>query len=124
MSLDFCIGLPLQLSYKRDGAVNTLPVSDKGIAFKSDVKYRFANYTPTFFNPILNSLRGGFNLSAASGGATPKENERFINWMRVSALPKFRKLWGKIETDLKKGDVITINIVNRYVGAIQSCAPL
>lgn len=24
-------------------------------------------------------------------------------WMRESGLPNFRKLWGKVETDLKKG---------------------
>ena len=35
---------------------------------------------------------------------TPKSDERFINWMRLAALPDFRKLWGIIYTDLKKGD--------------------
>ena len=24
-------------------------------------------------------------------------------WMRTAALPKFRKLWGRIETDLEPG---------------------
>lgn len=31
------------------------------------------------------------------------ENEHFIVWMRVSGLPNFRKLWGRIEDDLVKG---------------------
>ncbi|EFJ53273.1 hypothetical protein VOLCADRAFT_102874 [Volvox carteri f. nagariensis] len=91
-----------------------LPVSDKNIAFDSDVKYRFAKYNPQNFNPEINSLRGGFNLSYASGGATPKENQRFMNWMRLSALPRFRKLWGRIDTDLKAGNVVPISITNRY----------
>jgi LEM3 (ligand-effect modulator 3) family / CDC50 family len=35
-------------------------------------------------------------------------------WMRTAALPTFRKLWGKIEVDLKANDVITINLDNNY----------
>ncbi|GFR50957.1 hypothetical protein Agub_g13277 [Astrephomene gubernaculifera] len=91
-----------------------LAVTDKNIAFESDRKYRFANYTPHNFNPALDSLRGGFNLSVESGGATPKENERFMNWMRIAALPRFRKLWGRIDSDLKAGDTVTITVYNRY----------
>lgn len=41
---------------------------------------------------------------------TPKLDQRFINWVRLSALPKFRKLWGIIDSDLKSGDVITVNV--------------
>jgi len=26
--------------------------------------------------------------------------KRFINWMRVSALPNFKKLWGRIDSDM------------------------
>ncbi|PNW82424.1 hypothetical protein CHLRE_06g278300v5 [Chlamydomonas reinhardtii] len=96
------------------GASVLLPISDEGIAFESDIKYRFANYTPEYFNPTLNSNRGGFNLSSTSGGATPKENQRFMNWMRLSALPTFRKLWGIINQDLKSGDTVTITVYNRY----------
>jgi hypothetical protein len=38
---------------------------------------------------------------------SPKTDERFINWMRIAALPNFRKLWGRIETDLQKGDTVS-----------------
>ena len=34
--------------------------------------------------------------------------------MRPSGLPNPRKLWGKIDQDLNKGDIITINITNNY----------
>jgi hypothetical protein len=65
--------------------------------------------TPKFFNPQLNQWRGGAQIAG-----TPKTDERFINWMRLSALPKFRKLWGKIDGDLKQGDVVTVTILNQY----------
>ena len=41
------------------------------------------------------------------------EDERFIVWMRPSALPDFRKPWGRINTDLKKGEYI-LYIKNNY----------
>ncbi len=40
--------------------------------------------------------------------AQVQQDEQFMNWMRVSALPTFRKLWGKVNTDLKAGDVIQV----------------
>jgi hypothetical protein len=41
-------------------------------------------------------------------------NEHFIVWMRVEALPTFRKLYGKIDYDFKSGDEITISITNNF----------
>ena len=41
------------------------------------------------------------------------EDQRFIVWMRPAALPDFRKLWGKIEKDMNKGEY-TLTIVNNY----------
>lgn len=34
--------------------------------------------------------------------------------MRTAALPTFRKLYGKIETDLHEGDTITVLLHNNY----------
>ena len=34
--------------------------------------------------------------------------------MRTSALANFRKLWGRIDTDLPKGSSVTVSIANRY----------
>lgn len=42
------------------------------------------------------------------------ENERFLIWIRPAGLPNPRKLWGRIEQDLKKDDNISINITNNY----------
>lgn len=41
-------------------------------------------------------------------------DEHFIVWMRTAALSNFRKLWGRIDTDLPKGTAVTIAITNRY----------
>ena len=41
-------------------------------------------------------------------------NEHFLVWMRPSGLPNPRKLWGKIDQDLNKDDLISININNNY----------
>ena len=41
-------------------------------------------------------------------------DEHFIVWMRTSALSNFRKLWGRINTDIPKGTSITVAIANRY----------
>lgn len=42
------------------------------------------------------------------------EDEHFIVWMRTAALPTFRKLYGKIDSDFKSGDVIVFNITANY----------
>ena len=41
-------------------------------------------------------------------------NEHFIVWMRPAGLPNPRKIWGKIDRDLKEGDNIIITIENNY----------
>lgn len=49
-----------------------------------------------------------------------REDERFVNWMRTAALPRFRKLWGRIDalsggrTALEPGDVVVVTVVNRW----------
>ncbi|KAL3646664.1 hypothetical protein CASFOL_009208 [Castilleja foliolosa] len=42
------------------------------------------------------------------------EQEDLIVWMRTAALPKFRKLYGRIETDLEAKEKITVTIQNNY----------
>ena len=41
-------------------------------------------------------------------------DEHFLVWMRPSGLPNPRKLWGRINRDLKKGETIDITIDNKY----------
>ncbi|KAI8464532.1 MAG: ligand-effect modulator 3 family [Monoraphidium minutum] len=101
-------------------AAAPIPVAATGIALTSDLKDRFGNYTPSHFNPFLNASRGGGNMTDAATGRllTVREDERFVNWMRTAALPRFRKLWGRVEgsggAGLEAGDVIRVDIVNRW----------
>ena len=41
-------------------------------------------------------------------------DEHFLVWMRPSGLPDPKKLWGRINRDLKQGDKIDITIQNKY----------
>ena len=43
---------------------------------------------------------------------TNTTDERFMNWMRIAAMPTFRKLWGRINSDLP-ADNYTLTIENR-----------
>ncbi|KAL5082271.1 hypothetical protein RYX36_010692, partial [Vicia faba] len=42
------------------------------------------------------------------------EQEDLIVWMRTAALPTFRKLYGRIELDLKAGVIIYVTLKNQY----------
>ena len=41
-------------------------------------------------------------------------DEHFIVWMRTAALPKFRKLYGRLHKNFKIGDSITFNIDTNF----------
>lgn len=42
------------------------------------------------------------------------DDKHFRVWMRPAALPRFRKLYGKIDSDFEKGDQLSFNIVANY----------
>lgn len=42
------------------------------------------------------------------------QQEELLVWMRPAALPIFRKLYGRIETDLEANEVIKVEIQNNY----------
>lgn len=42
------------------------------------------------------------------------QQEDLIVWMRTAALPTFRKLYGKINQDLKANDIIMVTLENNY----------
>lgn len=89
-----------------DGQPRT--VSTKDISWKGDRKFKFANYMAKNVNddPVT---RGGKKIEG-----TVQEDEHFIVWMRTASTKTFRKLWGVIETDIDKGQEITVNVTNLY----------
>ena len=73
---------------------NNLIVEETDIAYKKDIDlFKESDFSEQWMNIT---------------------NEHFIIWMRPDGLPNTRKLWGRIEQDLKKGDSISINITNNY----------
>jgi hypothetical protein len=60
-------------------------ISDKGIAWPQDKKYKYS-LPSNLDNVWLNVV-----------------DERFMVWMRASATPTFRKLWGRIDETLTAG---------------------
>ncbi|KAL0917183.1 hypothetical protein M5K25_012230 [Dendrobium thyrsiflorum] len=85
-------------------------VNKKDISWKSDRDHKFGSdvYPKNFQN---GALIGGGKLD-------PKiplsKQEDLIIWMRTAALPTFRKLYGRIDVDLKKNDIITVALENNY----------
>ncbi|KAK8952727.1 putative ALA-interacting subunit 2 [Platanthera guangdongensis] len=87
-----------------------LNVNRTNISWKSDRDHKFSkNVYP--FNFQNDSLIGGGKLDPS---IPLSEHEDLIVWMRVSALPKFRKLYGVIEEDLDAGELLTVHLANNY----------
>jgi hypothetical protein len=79
----------------KEEEVEEIVVDQKNIAFDKDKKLYSKEPDPS---------RQWTNIT----------DEHFLVWMRPSGLPNPRKLWGKIDRDLKKDEIITINITNNY----------
>lgn len=92
---------------KNDAA---LQINKKDIAWRSDMKHKFgANVYPKNFQN--GSLIGGGKLDES---IPLSQQEDLMVWMRTAALPTFRKLYGRIETDLEANERITVTIQNNY----------
>ncbi|MQM02910.1 hypothetical protein Taro_035675 [Colocasia esculenta] len=87
-----------------------IEVNKKNIAWKSDKDNKFGNdiYPKNFQS---GSVIGGAKLNSS---IPLSDQEDLIVWMRTAALPTFRKLYGKIEVDLKSDEKITVTIQNNY----------
>ena len=80
-----------------------MTINQVNIAWESDKEYKFAN-----INSGLPSGKTWENVQWHN-----MTDEQFIVWMRTAGLPNFRKLWGKIESDLPAGNY-TLGINNNY----------
>ncbi|XAR73615.1 hypothetical protein NMG60_11007646 [Bertholletia excelsa] len=87
-----------------------LQVSKQNIAWKSDQEHKFGSdvYPKNFQS---GGLIGGGRLNES---IPLSEQVDLIVWMRTAALPTFRKLYGKIEADLKANQNMTVVIQNNY----------
>lgn len=75
-----------------------ITIDDKNIAWSSDREYKFKNLNV----PDWKSIQW-----------QDVEDQKFIVWMRTAGLPNFRKLYGEIKEDLKKG-TYELRIKNLY----------
>ena len=86
-----------------------MAMSSSGIAWESDLKRKFKD-TPCPPNNYcwlskrnINGTPAG-QVGGLTTGHTNVDNEHFVVWMRNAALPTFRKLYGVIDRNLKKGE--------------------
>ncbi|WOL07341.1 ALA-interacting subunit 5-like [Canna indica] len=85
-------------------------VNKKDIAWPSDKDHKFgSDVYPKNFQ--MGGLIGGGKLNAS---IPLSQQEDLIVWMRTAALPKFRKLYGRIEADLEANEQVTVTIQNHY----------
>ncbi|KAK6132175.1 hypothetical protein DH2020_034076 [Rehmannia glutinosa] len=87
-----------------------LPINQKDIAWESDKTHKFgSNVYPKNFQS--RGLIGGAKLNES---IPLNQQEDLLVWMRTAALPSFRKLYGRIETDLEANENINVVIQNNY----------
>ncbi|KAG8386549.1 hypothetical protein BUALT_Bualt03G0159900 [Buddleja alternifolia] len=87
-----------------------LIINKRDIAWSSDRDRKFGdNVFPSNFQN--GTLQGGARLNTS---IPLSEQEDLIVWMRTAALPTFRKLYGKIEVDLRAGETIDVTLQNNY----------
>ncbi|PKA62792.1 ALA-interacting subunit 1 [Apostasia shenzhenica] len=92
------------------GNGEALKVNKNDISWKSDRDHKFGSdvFPRNFQN---GTLIGGGTLDS---NKPLSEQEDLIVWMRTAALPTFRKLYGRIEVDLKVNDTIMVTLKNNY----------
>ena len=87
----------------------SIAVNETDIAWRSDLKYKFTDATTNAHNDDV-ATRGARSRRRES----ERVGEHFVVWMRTAALSDFRKLWGRIETDIPAGATVTVDVMNRY----------
>ncbi|KAK1415702.1 hypothetical protein QVD17_31487 [Tagetes erecta] len=97
-------------TYKLSTKNKAITIDKKGIAWKSDIKAKFgSDVYPKNFQK--GKLIGGAKLDEKK---PLSEQEDLIVWMRTAALPRFRKLYGKINTDIEAHETIKVEVENNY----------
>jgi virulence-associated protein VapD len=91
--------------FKTLAGVN-IPIDEKGIAWQSDIDYKFKNFAN-------GTLVNGVAKNWPDVQWWDMTDEHFIVWMRTAGLPNFRKLYGKITQDIEPGKY-NVEIQNLY----------
>ena len=93
--------------------VINVTMSETGIAWATD-KDKFKN--PPEYPELCNN--DALCLYQMYPGVISKEegvqSEHFMVWMRLSAMPRFRKLYGRIDEDIPAGSTVLIRVHSRY----------
>ncbi|KAH7287711.1 hypothetical protein KP509_32G070300 [Ceratopteris richardii] len=97
----------------RDGTTK-ISVNKTGISWKSDREHKFGNVKPENFPNNLNESGVWIGGASLDVNKSLNEDEDLMVWMRTAALPNFRKLYGRIETDLQANTVLNVIIHNQY----------
>lgn len=83
-----------------NGANDHIDIDTTGIAWSSDISYKYKNIEKA--NTDYRDIQW-YDMT----------DEHFIVWMRTAGLPNFRKLWGRIDDNLKAGKYV-LKIHNNY----------
>ena len=85
-----------------DQPSENITIADNDIAWDSDVKYKFKNLPGDWESKQWTDIENR-KLHSSDELIIFFVIEHFIVWMRTAGLPNFRKLYGKVTEDLKKG---------------------
>jgi hypothetical protein len=91
-------------------APSGVALDETGIAWDTDLKNKFIpiDAATQAANP------GVIFINTTYPGVGNVNNEHFIVWMRPAALPNFRKLYGRITSDVKAGSTLTFGVTANY----------
>jgi hypothetical protein len=82
-------------------------IDESNIAWDTDVSRKFKA-------PAGERQAGIRYLNESFPGFADVTDQHFIVWMRPAALPSFRKLYGRITTDLDAGTVLSFSVASNY----------
>lgn len=85
-------------------------MSEKDISWASDRSKKFKAITPD----VQAQYPGVAFINSTYPNVKDVSDEHFIVWMRVAALPSFRKLYGHIDTTIPAGTTLDFDISANY----------
>ncbi len=92
-------------------APGSFAMNEQGISWESDRKKKFVPVSEA--DQVKYASQVTF-INETYPGVGNVDNEHFIVWMRPAALPNFRKLYGRIETDIPAGTNLVMDVSARY----------